>query len=200
MERIKLCNAELERSLFENARYFAIAEGKYEITEYFTNDDNTVRYVLGKYNRDPLIVFGINPSTASAEKNDTTISIVEHIAQMRAKDGYIMLNIYPVRATELDSKYPKVEDEALVEQNLRYILERIKQGDEVIAAWGTHICDHDYFLKSLIRINEVIKAKSAKWICLKKTKEGHPHHPTRLAYDEMEFAPFDMDKYIEDNL
>ncbi len=176
------------------------AKGKYEITEYLTNDDNTVRYVLGKYNRDPLIVFGINPSTASAEKNDTTISIVEHIVQMRGKDGYIMLNIYPVRATELDSKYPKVEDEALVEQNLRYISERIKQGDEVIAAWGTHICDHDYFLRSLIRINEVMKAKSAKWICLKKTKEGHPHHPTRLAYDEMEFAPFDMDKYIEDNI
>jgi hypothetical protein len=43
----------------------------------------------------------------------------------------------------------------------------------------------------------VIEAKSAKWICLKKTKDGHPHHPTRLAYDEMEFAMFDMDKYIE---
>jgi hypothetical protein len=153
--------------------------------------------VLGKYNREPLIVFGINPSTASAEKNDTTISIVEHIAQMRGKDGYIMLNIYPMRATELDSKYPKEADEALLEQNLRYISERIKQGDEVIAAWGTHICDHDYFLKTLIHINEVIKAKSAKWICLKKTKDGHPHHPTRLAYDEMEFALFDMDKYIE---
>jgi hypothetical protein len=43
----------------------------------------------------------------------------------------------------------------------------------------------------------VIKEKSAKWICLKKTKDGHPHHPTRLAYDEMEFAPFDMDEYIK---
>jgi hypothetical protein len=175
-------------------------KGKYEIVEYITNGDNTVRYVLGKYNRAPLIVFGINPSTASAEKNDATISIVEHIAQMRGKDGYIMLNIYPVRAMQLDSKYPKVEDETLVEHNLRYISERIKPGDEVIAAWGNHISDHEYFLKSLIRINEVIKAKSAKWICLKKTKSGHPHHPTRLAYDEMEFTPFDMDEYIEDNL
>jgi hypothetical protein len=170
---------------------------KYDITEYFINEDNSVRYVLGKYNRDPLIVFGINPSKASAEKNDTTISIVENIAKMRGKDGYIMLNIYPVRATELDDNFPKVEDEVLVEQNLRYISERIKQGDEVIAAWGTHICDHDYFLKSLIRINEVIKEKSAKWICLKKTKSGHPHHPTRLAYSEMKFTLFDMEEYIE---
>jgi hypothetical protein len=123
------------------------SKGKYEITEYLTNDDNTVRYVLGKYNREPIIVFGINPSTASAEKNDATISIVEHIAQMRGKDGYIMLNIYPLRATELDGKYPKEADEALVEKNLRYISERIKPGDEIIAAWGGHIDDRDYFLK-----------------------------------------------------
>jgi hypothetical protein len=176
-----------------------LRSGGYKNIEYFINDNNTVRYVLGKYNENPLVVFGINPSKASAEKNDTTISIVENIAQMRGKDGYIMLNIYPVRATDLDDDFPKVEDEALVEENLRYISERIKPHDEVIAAWGKHIEDRDYFMKSLVRINEVIKEKSAKWICLKKTKKGHPHHPTRLGYDEMEFAPFDMDKYIEDN-
>lgn len=165
--------------------------------DYVTDKDNTVRYVLGKYHNNPVIVFGINPSIASAEENDTTISIVENIANRRGNDGYIMLNIYPVRATKINGNFPKEADENIVEQNLRYISERVDKGSEVIAAWGTHICDHKYFLDSLVRINEVIKAKSAKWICLEETKEGHPHHPTRLAYDKMTFAPFDMDKYIE---
>jgi hypothetical protein len=44
---------------------------------------------------------------------------------------------------------------------------------------------------------QVMVVNFSNWICLKKTKDGHPHHPTRLAYDEMEFALFDMDKYIE---
>jgi hypothetical protein len=176
----------------------------YENKKYLKNDDNTVRYVLGKYNREPLIVFGINPSQATDEENDRTISIVEnHIvekynkARGTEKDGYVMLNIYPMRATKLKKDFPEVEDEALVAQNLKNISEWIKPGDEIIAAWGTHICDRKYFLKSLVRINEVIKAKSAKWICLKETKAGHPHHPIRLAIDEMKFAPFDMDEYIE---
>ena len=41
--------------------------------EYITNDDNSVRYVLGKYATRPLIVFGINPSVATAEKTITQL-------------------------------------------------------------------------------------------------------------------------------
>ena len=50
---------------------------------YEINNDNTARFTLGRYVSNPLVVFGINPSTATKEKNDTTISIVEHISAMR---------------------------------------------------------------------------------------------------------------------
>ena len=63
--------------------------------DYVINKANTVRFVLGKYGNSPLIVFGINPSIASIEKNDNTISIVEHIADIKQCDGYLMFNIYP---------------------------------------------------------------------------------------------------------
>ena len=182
---------------FEKAFKIEKGEKMDMVKDYVTNEDNSVRYVLGKYNRNPLIVFGINPSEATAEKNDRTISIVENIADMRGNDGYIMFNIYPVRAKKIDEKFPKKADENIIRQNLRYIDERVERDSEVIAAWGEHICDHKYFLESLIRINEVMKEKSVRWICLEETKEGHPHHPTRLAYDQMTFALFDMDGYIE---
>ncbi len=77
------------------------------IQDYAHDRNNTVRYTLGKYVTKPLIFFGINPSTASIEKNDATISIIEHIAKLRHYDGYMMLNIYPLRATKIDSAFPK---------------------------------------------------------------------------------------------
>lgn len=70
---------------------------KFELkTEYITNEDNSVRYVLGKYATQPLIVFGINPSIATAEKNDNTIGIIEQLAKRRNCDGYLMFNLYPL--------------------------------------------------------------------------------------------------------
>ena len=44
---------------------------------YKTNSDNSARYILGKYNNNPLVFFGINPSTATINENDNTISIIE---------------------------------------------------------------------------------------------------------------------------
>lgn len=166
------------------------------IKEYIINDDNTVRYVLGKYIDRPLIVFGINPSVATAEKNDNTIGIIEHIAEMRNCDGYLMFNLYPLRATIIKQDFPKDCDKKVCELNYQYISERIPKGAEIIAAWGSHIQDREYFVTALKQINEIVKRKNAKWICLSKTKKGHPHHPIRLAYNKMTFENFDMDDYL----
>ena len=169
----------------------------FEKTEYIINDDNSVRYILGKYSKDPLVVFGINPSTADSEKNDTTISIVEHISTLRNKDGYIMLNLYPQRATHIKKEYPHFAAEEICKQNLQHINRVISDGAEIVAAWGTHIKDRKYFVEMLEHINNIVVSKNAKWVCLAKTKKGHPHHPTRLAYEKMTFDSFDMCKYIE---
>ena len=171
---------------------------KFELkTEYITSEDNSVRYVLGKYVSRPLIVFGINPSVATAEKNDNTIGIIEQIAKLRDCDGYLMFNIYPLRATKIKSDFPVVCDENICKLNYQYIRERITKGSEIVAAWGTHISDRTYFASALKEINAIVKESGAKWLCLSKTKYGHPHHPTRLAYDKMTFEAFDMDEYLE---
>ena len=166
-------------------------------TEYITSEDNSVRYVLGKYATRPLIVFGINPSIATAEKNDNTIGIIERIAKIRKRDGYLMFNLYPLRATKIKSDFPVVCDENICKLNYQYISERIPKGSEIVAAWGTHISDRAYFVSALREINAIVKQRGAKWVCLSRTKQGHPHHPTRLAYDKMTFEEFDMDEYLE---
>ena len=62
---------------------------------------------------------------------------------------------------------------------------------------GTHISDRAYFVSALKEINVIVKQRGAKWVCLSKTKYGHPHHPTRLAYDKMTFEEFNVDDYLE---
>ena len=167
------------------------------ITDYETTSDNTARFTLGKYNEKPLVVFGINPSTATKEKNDNTISIVERIAKDHGYDGFLMLNIYPVRATKINNCFDTNCNDTVSNQNLEFISQRIQEGSDVIAAWGIHINDRLFFITILSRINEIVKNKNAKWRVLSLTKYGHPHHPTRLAYDKMTFDEFDMDSYIK---
>ena len=167
-----------------------------KIEDYEASSDNCARYILGKYYERPLYFVGINPSIATKDRNDSTISIVESIASKQGYDGYVMLNLYPVRATVLDASFPMERDDSIAKMNLQGIERRIKSGDAIIAAWGTQILARPYFIDAVIEINDVIKMKKAKWLCLSKTKYGHPHHPTRLAYKNMTFEEFDMDRYI----
>lgn len=163
---------------------------------YKTNTDNSARYILGKYNENPIIFFGINPSTATINENDNTISVIEKIVQKFGYDGYIMLNLCPIRATKISDNFAKTYCEKEMLINLEYIKGVIKKGQNIVAAWGSHITDSAYFLQSLAEINRVVDNVNAKWVCLSKTKYGHPHHPTRIAYSKMNLMPFDMESYI----
>lgn len=168
-----------------------------KIKEYETTPDNHVRYILGSYNDNPLYIFGINPSTATKEKNDNTITVVEKIAEKMEYDGYIMFNIYPVRQTSINGSFPTEYNKEIVEKNVAVIESKINENDILVAAWGGHILDREFFVDALAEINRVVNKKGARWMCLSKTKQGHPHHPTRLSYNNMKLEPFDVDSYIE---
>ena len=70
----------------------------YEI--YHSEHDDQWRYTLGTIGKRPLITIGLNPSTATQEKLDNTVTKVEKVAQQCGFDSFIMLNLYPVRATD----------------------------------------------------------------------------------------------------
>lgn len=67
-------------------------------------DDDTARFMLGEVGENPIICLGINPSTANDEKDDSTISKIRKIASENNCDGWIMLNLYPQRATNPNYK------------------------------------------------------------------------------------------------
>ena len=84
---------------------------------YERDDQNLNRYALGQVfdeNGKTLICFGINPSTACPDSLDNTINKIIKIAHFNGYDNWIMLNIYPQRATNPDKENYK--NQALFQQ------------------------------------------------------------------------------------
>ncbi|MGB1891709.1 MAG: DUF1643 domain-containing protein, partial [Candidatus Latescibacterota bacterium] len=87
---------------------------------YLTDAKDRLRYALGNRCPEPLLIIGLNPSTANQYARDQTLTRVEGFARRRAR-GIIMCNLYPLRCTDPD-RLPKRADPALVEGNIRCIV------------------------------------------------------------------------------
>ena len=57
--------------------------------------DNSARFILGTVGSNPLICFGINPSTAEPSNLDPTVNYVSRLAVSNNYDSFVMLNVYP---------------------------------------------------------------------------------------------------------
>lgn len=86
---------------------------------YINNNTNKARFVLGVKGNNPLIVFGINPSTASDKEPDATLIRVEKVAKTKKHDSWIMLNVYPSRETHIEKMVNF--DKKLHKENLKQI-------------------------------------------------------------------------------
>ena len=72
--------------------------------DIYSNDRNdTLRFTLGKSGSRKLLTVGLNPSTATQETSDTTVAKVEGVAKRTGFDGFVMLNLYPIRSTDFNA-------------------------------------------------------------------------------------------------
>ncbi len=165
---------------------------------YEKNKDNTVRYVLGVKGENPLVCIGINPSTAEPDKLDNTLKSVERVAKTNGYDGWIMLNVYPQRATDPNNLHERRDYDSHC-NNLEQIEKIMKEYQpDIWAAWGTIITRKDYLLNCLYRIVDLSKAYNCKWFSAGTiSKKGHPHHPLYLKKD-VKLDSFDIDGYIQE--
>jgi len=67
--------------------------------------------MLGEVGENPIICFGINPSTANDIKDDPTILKIRKIASENNCDGWIMLNLYPQRAINPNDMHKKADND-----------------------------------------------------------------------------------------
>ncbi len=165
---------------------------------YATNADNSARFVLGKRGKNPLFVVGANPSTADESRPDMTIAKVERFTRRRGYDGFVMLNLYPLRATH-PHDLPLAADERLIRRNLRTVAAQLAavSNPVVWAAWGNVIEVRPYLSDCLQRLAAVAERHCPKWIqCGALTARSHPRHPTRLGY-KTRFRSFDLSHYLK---
>ena len=138
--------------------------------------DDTERFILGESGANPIICFGINPSTANDIKYDPTILKIRKIASENNCDSWVMLNLYPQRATNPNDMHEKA-DNNLNKKNYKVIRSvfNIYPNALTLASWGNAIEKRKYLkdcLKEILAID-----LDRKWVCRGKlTVRGNPRH------------------------
>ena len=164
---------------------------------YEQSQDRNNRFLLGKRGNKTLLCCGVNPSFASPENLDPTMKNVEAFAEAHGYDSYVMINLYPMRATN-PSDMHKEKDENIVRENLKYIEKVLAAGNcDIWAAWGNLIKTRKYLKECLQSIASIAEAYECKWYTIgTKTKEGHPHHPLYLNR-KWRMEEFDIHTYLQ---
>lgn len=169
----------------------------YQPTIYKNNSDNSCRFALGTEGIKPLIVIGINPSTANDKDSDRTINRVVGFAEGNGFDSFVMLNLYPQR-TPFPNELHEKKDIGISNMNLKIISEILEKYDNptILAAWSEKIEVRAYLNICLKEIFEVIRKHNVNWIKLGEfTKTGHPRHPLYASYN-LALTNFDIESYI----
>ena len=166
---------------------------------YKTNRDNSARFYLGTKGEKTLIFCGLNPSTATMEKSDPTISKVKNFASKFGYDSFLMINLYSLRSTD-PSKLPNILEKKLHQENitaLRSYLSKNNSRFDLVVCWGNKIESREYLyycfkdiwkncsqhIKNTYRLGDL-------------TVLNHPKHPSRIGY-ENKLKQFNIDKYLE---
>lgn len=138
--------------------------------------DRKYRYVLTRIwdETKPTVVFiGLNPSTADEEVDDKTIRKCIGYAKRWGYGKLIMVNLFAFRSTD-PSMLKRVED-PVGPDNDSYIQKCVSESNLVIACWGNH--------GKLLNRDKVLMDSLSNLVCLKRNKNGTPHHPLYLSKD-----------------
>ncbi|HET8860462.1 DUF1643 domain-containing protein [Marivirga sp.] len=164
---------------------------------YHTDSSDKYRYTLGKTGNKTLFCVGVNPSQARPEQYDGTVSSVERIAIHNHFDAWVMINLYPQRATSPTLLHQKIQKK-YHEENLEIIENLLEENDPVIwAAWGNLIDSRPYLKHCLSDIFNLSQFHDCQWLSAgNPLKSGHPKHPLYLK-KTTELTSFDMEDYME---
>ena len=157
---------------------------------YLKSRDNNYRYALGSKGEKTLYCFGINPSTATIEEEDSTMRTVKSAALKNGFLNVVMLNIYPERATD-PKDLSKEINWIKHKKNLQTIISVVENGATVWAAWGNLISKRPYLRGCLNQIQCKLKGKDIHWVKMGElTKKGNPRHPLYLEHQQ--FSEYEL--------
>ena len=149
-----------------------------------SSDDDKLRYILGKEGKNILLVVGLNPSSANEKKLDPTTRIIEKIAHNHGYDGWLIVNLYPMRCAK-PSNLPKRRNLDVYSRNLQFIEEYLENNQQSIGSvclgWGNNIGRLTYLKEAKDSILSMLAQYDFTWHCLGITQAGNPIHPSPLS-------------------
>ena len=164
----------------------------------YDHDEPLTRYSLGQDGTNPLICFGVNPSTAKPGDLDPTVASVARFAKEQGYDGWLMFNLYPQRATNPNNMHKhfqkKIHDKNV--EAIQKLLNERPNGLDVWCAWGTLIEKRPYLSRCLKDISDSLVKNECNYFTRGNiSKAGHPHHPLYLR-KESPMDRFDIAEYL----
>lgn len=161
-------------------------------------EGDSVRFALTKKGERMLYVFGVNPSTATDTQSDPTMRKVIEFASKNGFDGFVMMNIYPLRSTNPDA-LPQNINMDLHHKNLQKIQEIMGKTTNpvILLSFGNSIDVVPYLKGCLYDIVNILQPLNPEWKQIgTPTKKGNPRHPSRSAYS-LGFQDFDIKEYLK---
>ena len=158
-----------------------MSKSDYLVSNACLSDDGLYRYFLTRVwdVQLPVLAFILlNPSTADDEHDDATVIRCVDYAKRWGYGGIEVYNLYAFRATNprelIREKYPVGRD------NDKWLHELSAKHNRILVAWGGRAKKD--------RVREVMAIIGRPVECLKRNKDGSPHHPLRLAKDIQPFG------------
>lgn len=146
------------------------------------NGDGTHRLMLCKIwdIEKPRVMFiGLNPSTANDDKDHATIRVVRNISKRHGYGGFYMMNLF-TQITAFPEQLIPNSDHTITDIHINGMAENCK---DIVFAWGNWKVGKQ-------RGDEMIK-RFPNALCLRRNKNGSPHHPLYLPKD-IQLIPFNL--------
>lgn len=129
----------------------------------------------------PLVIFGLNPSTATAHVDDPTIRRCIGFGRTLGFGRLDMVNLFAFRATDprdlrrAGYQIGDGNDDAIRETVAR----AVRDGGEVCCAWGARGTG----LARVADVLDIVRSVGARPMCFAVTKGGQPQHPLFVPSD-----------------
>lgn len=132
------------------------------------SDDRKYRYALWRiWDERPLaMVIGLNPSKATENRNDATISKLVKVIKHNNYGGFYMMNLFAIISTEPEILKTDIDP---LGDNDGWLEKIAHKCERIVFAWGN-------FKEARERSADVIKMFKEPY-CLFQNKNGSPKHP-----------------------
>lgn len=170
--------------------------GGYEPNLVIPKQYKPYRYILGHIGTNNIMIMAMNPSSASEQYADATVSKVIKTAISNGYDGWIMCNLYPERST--DQMNMENFNLKLHKNNVKNIINTMKEYNisEIWGAWG-NLKSHALKNAKKYWLDEFIN-NDIKLYCFNElSKQNNPKHPLYLKIDFSNKFYIDVDKLSE---